>query len=446
MLVTALTLLLATADAEPTAPAAPATAATTTTNVAPAAAANADVTSLPVFVDEGVLLDALNGVMLQANEPGRVAILVDDAGSKDSDVRRLSLERSLVRAMRDRRREEVVTPALVKASLDAAAEAQLMGGNPKAATSLAADHVITASVVDQGGKAVLRLQLLYTESGAVLGTRAVDINGDAQATSARSLDVRTAAADLADVIAEGVENKGIAVKSHRIAVPPAQATGAAKEARLDRFVQSELTAALRSRGFLVVERAQLGAAMEQLAIQELTGTERVAELGALLGAQSLVLAQVTEAGTTFIITTRVVAVDSGEVLGAGSATIVRDDVVSLAAVETRTPGESAVRSAIAPGWGQAFNGDGVKALLFGVSTYGALAATVGLGVGAGASWAGYNGVSTASGISPEEASKQAVALRNQTNNLLTATAVAGAVTASVWSLNVVDALLSSPSD
>ena len=439
MLVAALSLLLAAADGD-----APATDVPAPAPAAPVApSASGDVTSLPVFVDEGVLLDALNTLLLTAKEPGRVAIVVDAAGGP---LRRLSLERSLVRVMRDRRREEVVTPALVKASLDAAAEQQLLGGNAKAATSLAADHVITASVVDQGGKSVLRLQLLYTETGEVLGTGSVDVDGDAQATSARSLDVRTAAADLADVIAEGVENKGVDVKSHRVAVPPAQATGAAKEARLDRFVQSELTAALRARGFLVVERAQLSAAMDQLTIQELTGTERVAELGALLGAQSLVLAQVAEAGTTFIITARAIAVDSTDVLAAASATIVRDDVVSLAAVETRTPGEAAVRSAIAPGWGQAFNGDGVKAMLFGLSTYGSLAATVGLGIGAGASWAGYNGVSTANGISAEEAGKQAVDLRNQTNTLLTATAVAGAVTASVWSLNVVDALLSSPSD
>ncbi len=424
MLVAALTLLLAAADS----PGLP--------------AATGDVTSLPVFVDEGVLLDVLNTLLLSAQEPGRVAIIVDDTDG----IRRLSLERSLVRTMRDRRREEVITPALVKASLDAAAEAQLVGGHAQAATSLAADHVITASIVDQGGKAVLRLQLLYTESGAVLGTQSVDVDGAAQASTARSLDVRTAATDLADVIAEGVENRGVDVRTHRIAVAPAQATGAAKEARLDRFVQSELTSALRTRGFLVVERARLSAAMEQLTIQELTGTERVAELGALLGAQSIVLAQVSEAGTTFIISARAVAIDTSEVLGAASATIVRDDVVSLAAVETRTPGEAAVRSAVAPGWGQAFNGDGVKAVLFGISTYGALATTVGLGVGAGASLAGYNGITVGEGLTAEEAGQKAVDLRNQTNALLTATAVAGAVTASVWSLNVIDALLSSPPD
>ena len=60
------------------------------------------------------------------------------------------------------------------------------------------------------------------------------------------------------------------------------------------------------------------------------------------------------------------------------------------------------------------------------------------------SWASYNGVTTKNGLSAEAASALTVTLRNQTNGLLTASAVAGAVTASVWSLNVIDALLSSP--
>lgn len=423
--------LLAAADPAP----APAPAASNET-------APADVSVQAIYVDEGVLLDALNTLLQKANEAARVALYVDDGDA----ARRNSLERAMVRAMRDRRREDVVTPTLVKASLDAAAEAALTGGDGSFAKSLAADHVIVANVTDEGGKAVLKMKLLFTASGAVLNTGSLAIDGAAQASTARALDVRTAAADLADVLAEGVESRGVDVRSHRVAIPPAAASGAAKEARLDRFVQSELTAALRDRGFLIVERAQLTTAMDQLAIQELTGTERVADLGALLGAQSIVLSQVNEAGITFIISARLVAVDSADVLSAASATVVRDDVVSIAAIETRTPTESAVRSAVAPGWGQAFNGEGVKAVIFGVSTYTGLATTLGLGVGAGVSWNAYNGVTTADGTSPEDAGKNAENLRNQTNGLLTATAVAGALTASVWSLNVVDALLSAPTD
>ena len=101
---------------------------------------------------------------------------------------------------------------------------------------------------------------------------------------------------------------------------------------------------------------------------------------------------------------------------------------------------------MAPGWGQAFNGEGVKAVIFGVSTCTGLATTLGPGVGAGVSWNAYNGVTTSDGTSPADAGNNAENLRNQTNGLLTATAVDGALTASVWSLNVVDALLSAPTD
>ena len=396
-------------------------------------------------VDEGELLEACSTLLLSAVEPARIAIVVGD----DDETRRVAVERSLVRVMRDRRREDIVTPALVKARLGESAGQQLRGGGA-AAAGLGADHIIIADVVSEGGAAVVSLRLIKSESGEVLGTRKVPLlpsSGTAgTASSARVQDVRVAAADLADLVAEAVERSGAEHRSHRIAVPPAAAEGAAKEARLDRFVQSELLTALRERGFLVVERAQLQQAMDQLALQQLTEGDNVGAVGKVVGAQSIALVQVTEAGDTFLVSVRVVAVDTGVVLGAARATVKRDNVVNMAAVETRTAGEAAVRSALAPGWGQAYNGDATKAVVFGVGTYSGLLATVGLGVGAAVSYTSYLGVKPGDDVSAFEAGQQAVALRQQTNVLTTATAAAGAVTAVVWSLGIADALMSSPND
>lgn len=394
--------------------------------------------AVPSFVDEGVALDSLNVLLQHGREAARIALYIDDADAG----RRVSLERTLLRALRDRRREDIVSPSLVKATLSATALSSLKGGDG-VVPGLAADHVIVGVVSESSSGATLNLRLLFTQTGEVLSTGALALTASQRASTASARDVRTVASDIADVIAESVEARGVDVRQHRLAVTPANAAGAAKEARLDRFVQTELSAALRRRGFLVVERAQIAATLDQLAVQEL-GSERVAEVGKMLGAQSLVLSGVTDAGASFILTSRAVAVDSGDVLGAASALIGRDDVVSLAAVETRTPGEAAVRSAIAPGWGQAFNGDGVKAVLFGVGTYTSLAVTAGLGAGSAASWLAYTGFTATEGDSPEVTGQKAVALRNQTNGLLTATAVAGAVSASVWGMGVVDALLSAP--
>ena len=81
-------------------------------------------TGASAVVDEGALLEACGALLVSAVEPARVAIVVVDA----LEVRRTAIERSLVRVMRDRAREDIVTPALVRARLgDAAQDLQRSG-------------------------------------------------------------------------------------------------------------------------------------------------------------------------------------------------------------------------------------------------------------------------------------------------------------------------------
>jgi hypothetical protein len=390
-------------------------------------------------VDEGVLLDAASSMLALATEPARIAVVVVDA----DDARRTAVERSLVRALRDRRREDIVTPALVKARLGDSAVAQLEGG--PGAVAVAADHVIIAEVQNSADGVELAMRLVNSASAAVVSTVRVPMNAAPSASSARVQDLRVAAADVSDLIAEIVERQGLEPRTHRIAVPQAQAEGAAKEARVDQLIQTELNSALRDRGFLVVERTQLASAMDQLALAQLTDAAAAKDVGKVVGAQSMALAAVVEAADTFIVTVRVVDVEGGTVMGAAKATIKRDNVVALAAVETRSVGEAVSRSAMAPGWGQAYNGSSSKALVFGVGTYGALAATAGLGIGAGVSYSSYLGTSDKDST-PAEASRLAVERRETTNVLLAATALSGAVTALLWGLNVADAWIDASSN
>ena len=109
-------------------------------------------------------------------------------------------------------------------------------------------------------------------------------------------------------------------------------------------------------------------ALSQAALGQELGEKDAPAVGKLAGADSLVLGQVADGATSFIVTVRVVDATSGDVIGAGSSSLPRNDVVARADVETRTPGEAAFRSAIAPGWGQAYNGQGVKAIAFGRSS------------------------------------------------------------------------------
>ena len=168
--------------------------------------------------------------------------------------------------------------------------------------------------------------------------------------------------------------------------------------------------------------------------------EQGAAVGKIVGARSIVLTSVAEAGTAFLLDVRIVDVETGRVQGATRAELAREEVVAMADVEVKTPSEALFRSVLAPGWGQAYNGSPTKSVVFGVVTYGALATTVGLGVGAGLSYGGYLGVNS-DGKTPEQAAADAVALREQTNVLVTATIGAAALTAVAWGLNVGDAFI-----
>jgi TolB-like protein len=403
---------------------------------APPAAATPAVT-----VDEGAIADAAEAVLAGATEVVRIAVppIVDG-----SEARGRAVELALVRALNDRRREEIVTPAFVRAKLKAQGEARLNDVPIEKLKSFAADHVLLGAVVDEGGKAVLHLKLIHVETGALRGESSAVVSDGSQ-TTAQAADVRAATDVLVEEIASVVEEQGVDVHTHRIAVSRLNAQGAALESRLDVFVQSELIRALRRRGFLVVERDQLAAATDQLALGQVLEESGAPQVGKMLGAQSLVVGNVAEAGATFLVTVRVVSSETGAVLGAASAPMPRDDVVTMADVETRTPVEAAMRSAVAPGWGQAYNGQGVKSVVFGVVTYASLAATLGLGVGAIAAEYHYNDVGAFKDLPVDERGPAVEDARYLVNVLRLSTAVAGAVTVTAWTIGIADALLESDS-
>lgn len=391
-------------------------------------------TATQVVVDDGELAAATATLLLLAPEAARIAVIVDDADAG----RRRRLERALVRVLRERRREDIVTPAIVQARLGDAARARLQqaGG---AATALGADHVVVAEVEAGAEGSALALRLVRSETAAVVGTSRAPLLGDGGATSASVQNVRAASLDIADAVAEVLEQSGVEARLLRLAVAPVVAIGAAREGKVDRLVQSELASALAERGFLVVERARLQTAMDELALQQMSDGQGAA-VGKVVGARSIVLATVAEADTTFLVDVRVVDVETGRVQGATRAVLARDEVVGMADVEVKTPSEALLRSVLAPGWGQAYNGSPTKSVVFGIGTYGALATTVGLGVGAGLSYGAYLGVNTED-KTPEEAATAAVALREQTNVLITATVASAAVTAVVYGVNVGDAFI-----
>lgn len=428
-LLLALTLATAGPTAEPTAgPAAG-------TDVAPAAAR----------FDEGELVRAVEELMLHGRDAVRVAVApVDDADAE----RGAALEQALVRALLARQREEVLSPALLRARLRAQAEADELHVGVEEVRAFSADHLLLAAAVDEGGEsggaAVLYLQLVWTEGSEVLGEARAPLGVAGSATSASAPRLRGAVADVVEPIATLVESRGVSVRTHRLAVVAPRVSGAAQAARVDRFVQAELAARLRERGFLLVERARLAAALDQAALAQALDESEGVKVGRMLGADSVVVSAVDEAGASFLLTVRVVDVASGAVLGAASATLPREGVVTQAEVETRTPLEAGARSLLVPGWGQAYNGQGTKGLLFGVGALTAAAATALLGGATVATSLAYDAVAPGPDLPPAQASAQARELFERRSALLFATAVAGGVTAMIWGGGVADALASAP--
>lgn len=408
-------------------------------------AANTPDLSQPTPAGEGapiVSVDAVvDEVMARAADPVRVAV----PPVVDSDEERAhALQLRLVRALVDRGREEVVTPAMVQRVLGAAAAASLDDGDAGALRALSADHVLFAEVLDAAGQVRLQLKLLHVESGGVLAESSALLDAEAVKTSARAKTVRKGVDLAVDQLAAVLAKLPGDVRYQRVAIAPLEAQGeAVTSSRVDRFVQAELGDGLRQRGYLVVERTQLAGAMEQLALGAQLGENNAPELGKMLDAQAIVLGSVSEAGDAFVLSLRAVGTEGGAVLGAADAQLPREGVITLAsdAVETRTAAEAFFRSAVAPGWGQFYNRQSVKGIAFGLATYGAALTTIGLGVGAGVMAGLYDSYTPADGTPPAQAGQQAKDLRTQANVLFTTTAIAGGITAALWGAGAADALL-----
>jgi hypothetical protein len=307
------------------------------------------------------------------------------------------------------------------------------------------DHLLQSAVVGDAARPVLQLRLVLVETGEILGASSIGIGigigGDAGVGGGAPSTVRGAVALALDQISEGVEARGQPLRTQRLAVVVEAADGPARAERLDTFFETELLRGLKERGFLVVERARLAAVIDELGRGQLIGDDDAPRLGKLVGAQALVIGRVADVGTSFVFSARVVDGEDGRVRGASSVSFPREGLVSLAAVETRTPGEAAIRSALAPGWGQAYNQQTAKSVVFAAGGYGGAIATVVLGVWTGLSYAAYRDATPSPGESRLATDARLTDMLARSNGLLLGTAVVCGATSAVWAAGIVDAAL-----
>ena len=185
-------------------------------------------------------------------------------------------------------------------------------------------------------------------------------------SSAVDVKIRKLAQKLAEVFDKLPGEK----KFQRLAVTPFEESGeTVKTKQLGKVVTSILsTSFIRDHSIYLVERTRLDKVIQEVELKQagLTDPDAVGEFGQLLDAQALVIGQVMEIGDTFVITARIVSVKTAESLMADTVKIKKEGLITLASksIVLKTKSGAAFRSALIPGWGQFFNGEQKKGMIF----------------------------------------------------------------------------------
>ncbi len=396
----------------------------------------ADTADVPPAVDlDAAVLAALDGAI----DPVRVAVL--PVADTDADrARRVGT--ALFLAVMDAG-PQAVSPGraqelLAADQMDAAARGEVAAVGP-----LAADHVLLAEVVELAGEVTVNLRLLHVETGAVVGTgRGKIAEAAATKTSVTANTVQGGVAALADDVQAAMQAIPGEPRYQRVAVlafdgasPEVQASG------IDRALQGALIDALQARGFLVVERQQVNAVLDQVAAG--LGDESAPQYGSLLDAQAVVMGSIAAAGEVFVVSARVVGTDDGKVVGTASTQLQREGAISLAsnAIETKSALDAMFRSAVAPGWGQFYNQEPIKGGVVGVLAYGGAATTVALAVASGVAAYVYLTYVPDKSLTAEQQAAQVVGRRVLGSALMWTTLGAAAFTAVAWGAGAADAFI-----
>jgi TolB-like protein len=176
--------------------------------------------------------------------------------------------------------------------------------------------------------------------------------------------------------------KAVDVGFRRMAVLPFKTLESkAKESNLGR-VSSELLSsrlALNPR-ILQVERSRLDSVISELKRSERgeLSKDGAVSVGKLLGANNIVLGSVAVSGADYLITARVVDSETGRVVTAADQIFPQAGMVAISEemVEVKSRFNAAMRSMVVPGWGQVYNGDLGRGLVYGATFFGLAAGAI----------------------------------------------------------------------
>ncbi len=170
------------------------------------------------------------------------------------------------------------------------------------------------------------------------------------------------------------------LRLRRIAVVPFETTDESDKSKQLGLLSAELLSSrlVLQPGLVQVERQRMAEISDKVKRAEggQVSPEGAAAMGKLLGANTIVLGSVGDAGAEFLMTARAVDVETGRILIASDETVPRTGLIALREdmVEVKSKSGAALRSAVVPGWGQLYNGDTFRGVGY-MTLYGACAAT-----------------------------------------------------------------------
>jgi hypothetical protein len=184
----------------------------------------------------------------------------------------------------------------------------------------------------------------------------------------------------------------------------------------------------------LVERARLAAVGDELSLQQSGAVDpgQIISIGKLTAARALIVGQVTEAGENFQLSVRIIDAETASVLVAEEAVMPMAEWVTFSAdaVVLKSKAGAAFRSAVAPGWGQVYNGDVAKGVGFGLLYGVSLATTV-----AALGFSGYERFI----LYPAAKDASAGTIRERSDVVGAIGLGAAGVTAAVWTAALIDA-------
>jgi len=339
-------------------------------------------------------IDAKSEIAIEALKSGlkrRGGVIAVAPLSSAGSAKALKLETAfgaaLVKALKEAGMEVRDQEAVKKVVGESATAAQLGGDTEAMGRISQLTGAGTLLIAQLGGiekKLVLDVKAVDPSTGRIVGATSQKLPlslfaSSAEAPSAKAFEgespdetIEIALRRMADSLARQLKKTvpDQELRYIRAGVAPFQEVGdQSKKKELGTVVSAEIATILgRDHGILMVDRAHLRTLLQEQSLGELgiADPKSAAQVGAVLGADYLVVGTVSQVGDHFRVDGKVVDSNNASVVAADARTLPAASLIALSSesVVLRSRSGAAFRSLLIPGWGQFYNREPVKGTVF----------------------------------------------------------------------------------